>query len=289
MKSKEEKINIGYSYLEDVEKEIQQNKTEFSVNLFSISPNDYYSKERFDFLKYNTGKEEKNHKLKKYITIYDTEQRRKIIKEIEDKIKNNRILQVCGVSGMGKSYTLIDFVIKQRIKFLQQLKSNSEGTKFVPMYFYLNQTEENYFFDYFKEELFYSIFPLIKDEYNQIKSDENLPIEENSLLFLILKLFNTNVINFMDSIQNIFEKILAIINEKYEVKLVVVIDQINEIKLNKRYNKMELIYNLLLKNSLNNLSLIQCASNNNYFSRDNYKDFLLSKTKSHFDLYYFNF
>ena len=109
----------------------------------------YYSKERFDFLLYNTGKEEKKYKLKRYITIYDTEQRKKIIEEIDNKIKNNLILQVSGVSGMGKSYTLIDFVIKQRIKFLQQLKSNSVGTKFVPLYFYLNHDEEKLFFDYY--------------------------------------------------------------------------------------------------------------------------------------------
>jgi len=91
----------------------------------------------------------------------------------------------------------------------------------------------------------------------------------------------------MDSIQNILERILVILNEKYKVKLVAIIDQINEIKLdklNKQSNKMELIYNLLLKNSSENICLIQCASNNNYFTRDNYKDFMLNQSQSQFDL-----
>ena len=119
-----------------------------------------------------------------------------------------------------------------------------------------------------------------------MKSDETYPIKENSLLFYLLKLFELNNFNFIDSIEYIFARILTIIYENYKVKLVVIIDQINEIKEIKDSNQMVVIYNIMLKYSLRQLSLIQCASNNNMFTRDIYKEYLCNPDSlSRFELY----
>ena len=138
-------------------------------------------------------------------------------------------------------------------------------------------------------ELFYSIFPLVKDEYNQIISDQNAEIKKDSLLFWIAKLFDIYDLNFEEKIDGILDRIMRILSREYNVKLVMIFDQINELKLKKESKKMEFIYNLILKKTGNNLSLIQCASNNNIFTRDNYKDYILKRIKTQLIMYLLNF
>ena len=60
------------------------------------------------------------------------------------------------------------------IKDKELEKYDSNEVKIVPLYMYFNSRYENSFTKFFKNELFYSLYPFFKDEYESVnKLKEN--------------------------------------------------------------------------------------------------------------------
>ena len=99
---------------------------------------------------------------------------------------------------------------------------------------------------------------------------------------IILLYSSVRIVLGQQSDFSIFKNILDALYSQFRANLVVVIDQINELKENKDQNKiynMKFVYDLVQEN-ISNLTLVQCASNNNEYTRENFKNFLIKEDKS---------
>lgn len=268
-----ERVESGSRNLEETEEQWEKKKIEYVVSLDSITVNRNFPSDRFDIrIKNNKYNEEID-----TLRIFDSGIRKRILKNIEENIQKGKTIQVSGLSGLGKSYTLIDYVIKQRIKLKNQLNENDTSQKFIPLYFYFNSKNENEFMEYFKFELFYSLYPFFKDECTKYISNSEVDIKKETLFNLVLKLFITTSPKEIQDLlkkEEVFKKILYILQNEFNAKLVVIIDQINEIRgKDDDFPYMKFIYDLVFENC-SKLALIQCASNNNEYTRENFKLYL---------------
>ena len=159
------------------------------------------------------------------------------------------------------------------------------------VYLYLKKSDERWYVEYLVNEIVYACMPLIHKEidilvnkkYDEIeKVDPTVFTDEKSLLNLIFSLCDFRKKNFPVSV---FEEIIKILKKKYKARFVFVVDQINEIKnpvekLTEKIgddNILQYLYDQVLLENKEEFILIQCASNNNEYTRENYMKFLNKK------------
>ena len=119
---------------------------------------------------------------------------------------------------------------------------------------------------------------LINKKYYEIE-DPAIFTDKKSLLNLIFSLCQ---FSYKDFPVSVFNEIIQTLKEKYKARFVFVVDQINEIKrpvekLTEKiddYNILQYIYDLVILKNREKFILIQCASNNNEYTRENYMKFL---------------
>ncbi len=152
--------------------------------------------------------------------------------QIRDNIRNESLnIQISGNAGMGKSYTLADYTVIEKLK-------NFENKENIVLYYHFNQLTNNKCVDGFLLEIFVSLYPLIENDLEEfISSKKEMEIEAGSLLHLLLKIFDIpkyEQIRKIELINEIFLKIKSIYPEK---NIIVILDQINESSKNKKKEK----------------------------------------------------
>jgi len=174
-----------------------------------------------------------------YIKVFQTKARNDLILKLNTTIKElqNGIIHLNGPYGVGKSYSLANFVVKSRVQTQKELENrNPNQPLHLFMYAYLNRKFEKEYIYHFRTDLLYACYPLIKNELDYIlnrDSNQNSNIDYESLFdkkSLINLLFSLFKFTNKKLIPEIFNEILDVLEVKYNARLVVVFDQINEIK-----------------------------------------------------------
>jgi hypothetical protein len=256
----------------------------FMANVNCLSAIPYQYQKRIEIVPYSRpGSLTSSH-----IKIIQTKARNDLIQRLTNTLDQDffGIVQLNGLYGIGKSYTLADFVIKSRVQTLRQLENRDPRKRLnIFVYLYLNQKDEDKYLHYFREELIYACYPLIKNELDYLTKkiyefrenvDYDALYDTNSLINLLFSLFE----HTYEIPNSIFDQIKEILRKKYGARLVIVLDQINEIKIkavNSNENQqqptaMKYLYDFVSEKT--DLVLIQSASNNNEYTRDNYIKYL---------------
>ena len=256
----------------------------FIPEILCLSYTKFQSSDRLE--KINYVKESK--RRQKY-HIYQTKARLEVVKKLNSYIEQdfNEFIQLNGLYGVGKSFTLADFVIKGRLQTLKDLENrDSKKTLNLFVYLYLKKSDEGSYVEYLVNEIIYACMPfihkeidiLLNEKYDEIE-DPAIFTDKKSLLNLIFSLCQ---FSYKDFPVSVFNEIIQTLKEKYKARFVFVVDQINEIKrpvekLTEKiddYNILQYIYDLVILKNREKFILIQCASNNNEYTRENYMKFL---------------
>jgi len=225
---------------------------------------------------------------KNILTFFITESRNKLKNDLKNlisfhyKIKKSSKIQIIGPAGIGKSYGIADFVVTERIM-------NADSNNHLIFYHHFNEETNLDSHLFFGKEIVCQVYPLIEKDFNNFVNSRGLiNIEENSLLHLILKIFDEKDTNNIKNIYYlIFQKIKSDFPEK---EITVVFDQVNEVeKIPKEidtflepedYLSSKNLFKAILKMSDKiNFNFVICASNNNKFNLKN-----LLENKSHFEV-----
>jgi len=258
----------------------------FIADILCLSYSRFQSYDRLkkiDYVKKNEGRS-------KY-QIYQTKARLEVVRKLNSYIEedSNQFIQLNGLYGVGKSFTLADFVMKARLETLKEIE-NRDSNKILNLfvYLYLKKSDEKKYVEYLVNEIVYACMPLIHKEIDILVNKKYDEIEKvgptnftdkKSLLNLIFSLCQFNYNEFPVSV---LKEIIQMINEKYNARFVLVVDQINEIKrpvdnLTEKIEKnniLQYIYDKVILENTQEFVLIQCASNNNEYTRENYMKFL---------------
>lgn len=219
--------------------------------------------------------------MNKWLEIYLSTERNKLIKEIEEKTKNpfSEKLFLHGNAGQGKSHILIDLVARQRFKNLPDGFSK-KPKKLTFYWMFSNRNNISDTLLCFAEELYFACFSVIKFEQNQqiLKS-------RNEKLTKLEKLFK-NLLKAlaMDREGGLFwpiaKEIIDYITIENKILIMVVLDQINEIpKLNEKEKRVNQHFNSIdyFFKDKSLISILKCASNNNQIMRQRIVDFVQDK------------
>ena len=251
-----------FQNLVDVEFEIEIDYQYGGINFENINYNDIYNK---TIIKKGS---DLNLELGLYINLtekefnefeyYNTNERIKFIKYIQDKIELTNVLGICGPYGSGKTITLLKLII-------ESLHMN---------YLYINlATVFNNSFEVIKGVLRYELIKLFREDifkYEGIKRNKN---DKKDSYLKIVKLINEyndskSIFTLIGSIMSLTKNILV----KGQIIYFIIDQYSSKYDINKNSIKE------LIKNTTNNIHLIICSSLNNYsFKRDLFYSFKESK------------
>lgn len=229
----------------------------------------YYKGENEEYIDYTNG----------WIDIYLFDERNKIINQILEmiqiEIKKKKFFH--GNTGFGKTHILIDLVARLIFKYLKE--NIDEKPEKIIFYFMFNIID----FDPYKflEEFYFACYPLIRYERALLRSAQNLnqnslnDIQQLTKLESYFEIFFDNIIIDDDENLKIFHEILIHIFKTYKIPLIVIFDQINEIKkthdpenflfLDLEPQKLKIFYEIFIREQT---TKIICASNDNEIMRD---------------------
>jgi len=160
--------------------------------------------------------------------IYQTKARLEVVRELNSYIEENfnYFIQMNGLYGVGKSFTLADFVIKARLETLEKNeKRDTNKILNLFVYLYLKKLDEREYVKYLVHEIVYACMPLIHKEidilvnekYDEIeKVDPTVFTDEKSLLNLIFSLCEFEKKEFPVSV---FQEIIRILKKKVQCQI----------------------------------------------------------------------